>query len=90
MAGGQAANMLRSAVKPQGFDMGTKYGDAKESKVIEVEFEKNTLTLTQNIYYASRESLIEMGVPLGSEKQVSFPEPFQGSKYSIPPVDWNG
>ena len=87
---GLMSSPLRSAVKPQGFDMGTKYGDTKESKVIEVEFEKNTLTLTQNIYDASRESLIEMGVPLGSEKQVSFPEPFQGSKYSIPPVDWNG
>ena len=90
MAGGQAANMLRSAVKPQGFDMGTKWGESKESKVIEVEFEKNALTLTQNIYYASRESLIEMGVPLGSEKQVSFPEPFEDGKYAKPPQGWQG
>jgi len=92
-----------SAIKPQslarglcddpmeierGFDMGTKFGEAKESRVIEVEFEKGILALTTNIYYASRQSLIEMGVPLGSEKQVSFPEPFVDSKYAKPPEGW--
>jgi len=90
MAGGQSTNMLRSHVKPQGFDMGTRYGESKESRVIEVEFEKGILALTTNIYYASRESLVEMGVPLGNEKQVSFPEPFVGNKYSVPPKDWKG
>ncbi len=73
-----------------GFDMGTKWGEAKESRVIEVEFEKGALVLTTNIYYASRQSLIEMGVPLGSEKQVSFPEPFSDGKYAKPPTGWNG
>ena len=71
-----------------GFDMGTKWGEAKESKVVEVEFERGTLALTTNIYYASRQSLLEMGVPLGSEKQVSFPEPFTDSKYAKPPKGW--
>jgi hypothetical protein len=81
-----------SAPQPEakGFDMGTKFGESKESRVIEVEFEKGILALTTNIYYASRESLIEMGVPLGNEKQVSFPEPFNGTKYATPPVGWNG
>jgi len=73
-----------------GFDMGTKWGKAKESRVIEVEFEKGSLVLTTNIYYASRQSLIEMGVPLGSEKQVSFPEPFADGKYAKPPKNWQG
>lgn len=72
----------------RGFDMGTKWGEAKESKVVEVEFERGTLALTTNIYYASRQSLIEMGVPIGSEKQVSFPEPFVESKYAKPPKGW--
>jgi hypothetical protein len=72
----------------RGFDMGTKWGEAKESKVVEVEFERGTLALTTNIYYASRQSLLEMGVPLGSEKQVSFPEPFADSKYAKPPKGW--
>ncbi len=70
------------------FDMGTKWGEAKESRVVEVEFEKGLLTLSTNIYYASRQSLIEMGVPVGNEKQVSFPEPFQDSKYAKPPKGW--
>ena len=90
-------NILRSmnccsnpTPEPLGFDMGTKWGEAKESRVIEVEFEKGLLALTTNIYYASRQSLIEMGVPLGNEKQVSFPEPFGDSKYSTPPAGWNG
>lgn len=75
---------------PRGFDMGTKWGEAKESKVVEVEFERGILALTTNIYYASRQSLLEMGVPLGNEKQVSFPEPFADSKYAKPPTNWRG
>lgn len=75
---------------PRGFDMGTKWGEAKESKVVEVEFERGLLALTTNIYYASRQSLLEMGVPLGNEKQVSFPEPFADSKYAKPPKNWKG
>jgi hypothetical protein len=85
----RAMNCAQNA-QPLGFDMGTKYGEAKDSRVIEVEFEKGILALTTNIYYASRQSLIEMGVPLGNEKQVSFPEPFNGSKYSTPPTGWQG
>ena len=81
---------LCSSIEPLGFDMGTKWGEAKESKVIEVEFEKGLIALTTNIYYASRQSLIEMGVPLGNEKQVSFPEPFKDGKYAEPPKGWQG
>jgi len=81
---------LCSQPEPLGFDMGTKWGEAKESRVIEVEFEKGLLALTTNIYYASRQSLIEMGVPLGNEKQVSFPEPFKDGKYAEPPKNWKG
>ena len=98
-AGGQnalrAMNMagsrrLCSSEPAPDFDMGTKWGEAKESRVIEVEFEKGILALSTNIYYASRQSLIEMGVPLGNEKQVSFPEPFADSKYAKPPKNWRG
>ena len=94
--GVSSENILRSmnCCNPQpealGFDMGTKWGEAKESRVIEVEFEKGLLALTTNIYYASRQSLIEMGVPLGNEKQVSFPEPFKDGKYAQPPKNWQG
>ena len=98
MSSGQTDNLLRAMnccnampqPEPLGFDMGTKWGEAKESRVIEVEFEKGILALTTNIYYASRQSLIEMGVPLGNEKQVSFPEPFADGKYAKPPKNWQG
>lgn len=72
------------------FDMGTKWGEAKESKVINVEFERGVLAISTEIFYASRQSLIQMGVPIGNEKQVSFPEAFADSKYAKPPKNWQG
>jgi hypothetical protein len=74
----------------RGFDMGTKWGEAKESKVINVEFERGVLAVSTEIFYASRQSLIQMGVPIGNEKQVSFPESFADSKYAKPPKNWKG
>jgi hypothetical protein len=71
------------------FDTGTKWGSSKESKVVEVEFERGLLTLSKDIYYASRQSLIHMGVPIGNEKQVSFPKSFD-DKYAKPPKGWVG
>lgn len=94
---GQSENVLRAMSfcgqvqpQPRGFDMGTKWGEAKESRVVEVEFERGILALSTNIYYASRQSLLEMGIPLGNEKQVSFPEPFVDTKYAKPPKNWRG
>lgn len=74
----------------RGFDMGTKWGEAKESKVVNVEFERGILAVSTEIFYASRQSLIEMGVPIGNEKQVSFPTAFADSKYAKPPKNWKG
>jgi hypothetical protein len=74
----------------RGFDMGTKWGEAKESKVISVEFERGILAVSTEIFYASRQSLIQMGVPIGNEKQVSFPTAFTDSKYATPPKNWQG
>lgn len=84
-----ACNAYTRDLPPRGFDMGTKWGDAKLSKVIEVEFEKGVLSQFTEIYYASRQSLIEMGVPLGNEKQVNFPTSFADSKYAKPPAGWS-
>jgi hypothetical protein len=75
---------------PEIFDMSTKWGNAKESRIVEVEFERGMLTLTMDIYYASRQNLIELGVPIGNEKQVNFPSAFAESKYAQPPKNWNG
>ena len=84
----KTSKLMSSPTK--GFDVGTTFGDAKESKVVEVEFERGHVVSSFDIYYASRESLIEMGIPLGNEKQINFPEPFKDSKYCSPPSDWNG
>lgn len=80
---------LRS-INEETFDMGTKFGSAKESKVVEVEFEKGILVLSTDIFYASRQSLIDIGVPISNEKQVNFPSAFAESKYAKPPKNWNG
>jgi len=74
----------------EAFDMGTKWGAAKESRIVEVEFDRGILALNMDVYYASRQSLIEMGVPIGNEKQVNFPSSFADTKYAKPPKNWQG
>ena len=78
---------VRSLNSP--FDVGTTWGKAKESKVTEVDFEKGINDFSIDIYYASRQSLLNMGIPLENIKQVNFPESFSTSKYSKPPNGWN-
>jgi hypothetical protein len=70
------------------FDSATKWGEAKESRVIEVEFERDILVLTADIFYTSRNSLIDMGVVLSNERKVGgFPSAFP-EKYAKPPKNW--
>lgn len=76
-----------NSVTARGFDMGTDWGQVKESKVKEVEFKKGYLNYSVDIYYASRESLLEMGIPLTNEVKVSFPSSFP-KKYATPPKNW--
>ncbi len=74
-----------SLEKPRGFDMGTEF--SKESvtdRVVDVEFQIGSLSQTHNIYYASSESLIEMGVQLTKQTQVARPEAFP-TKFCKPP-----
>jgi len=68
------------------FDMGSAWGGVKESKVKEVEFEKGSSLGKLNIYYASRQSLINMGINFNTEDKVVFPK---GSvKYCSEPKGW--
>ena len=73
----------------RGFDMGTEWGRKETSKTTTVDFKRGYLAREFDIYYASRESLIEMGISLTNEIQVSLPESFP-SKYATPPKGWNG
>jgi len=77
-----------SPIKKTNFDMGSTWGNKKESKVTTVTFERDTLVLASfDIYYASREALLEMGVIEDSKPKVSFPESFP-KKYATPPAGW--
>lgn len=71
------------------FDMGSTWGQKVQSKVVETTFEKGLLSFSTDIYYASRQALIDMGVPIYNQTQVSFPQSFP-KKYATPPVGWNG
>lgn len=71
------------------FDMGTEWGRKERSKVKNVPFERGCLAQSFDIYYASRESLIAMGVPITNELQVGLPQSFP-SGYAQPPAGWVG
>lgn len=71
------------------FDMETQWGQPKNYKVKETTFERKSVVFALDIYYASRESLIAMGVDVSNEKRISFPESFK-NKYATPPKGWKG
>lgn len=78
------------SAKPANFDMGTEWGKRETSKVQTIDFERGCEAHYVDIYYASRDSLIEIGVPLSNNIKVSrFPESFP-SKYAQPPKNWKG
>ena len=78
-----------SAPKPKKFDMGTEFGRREVSKVVTVDFERGCEAFSTDIYYASREALIEMGVPITNYLKTNLPKSFP-NKYCTPPRDWNG
>lgn len=70
----------------RGFDMGTEFSEREVAdKVHDVEFEIGYRVFSLSIYYASKESLVDMGVPVNRESQVAFPEPFP-TKFCRPPT----
>jgi hypothetical protein len=68
------------------FDMGTEFSQREVADhVTELEFEIGNLLESVVIYYASRNALADMGVPVVKETYIpSFPEPFP-SKFCKPP-----
>lgn len=71
----------------QDFDMGTEFSDNKiNDRVVEVEFQIGSLAEEITFYYASRESLIQRGVPIIKEHTINkFPSAFP-SRFCKPPV----
>ena len=73
----------------QNFDMGTEFGRKEYSKIHNVEFERGCLAQSFDIYYASREALISMGIPLINQLSVNLPQSFPNG-YCQPPKNWQG
>jgi hypothetical protein len=86
-----SGQMKKSSIplRAKSFDMGSTWGQKVESKVVETNFEKGILAWSVDIYYASRQSLIDMGVPINVGHRVSFPQSFP-NKYATPPLGWRG
>ena len=96
---GQKRGILRSCasgdtqtysaeVKSENFDMGTTWGSKKKDSAVEVEFERGKLLDEFNLFYASRDALIGMGVPLTKENHISLPQGFRD--FATPPSNWEG
>jgi len=81
---------LKQETDKASFDMETQWGQSRSYKVKETTFERREVVHSIDIYYASRESLIAMGIDLGTERRVSFPESFKERKYAKPPRGWTG
>jgi hypothetical protein len=76
----------KSVADVRSFDMGSGWGKSKESKVTKTEFTRGEKTQRFEIYYASRQSLISMGIIQPRTSQVAFPKSFP--KYASPPPGW--
>lgn len=74
---------------PPEFDMGTEWGRKEHSKVRTIAFDRGCLAQSFEIYYASREALIAMGVPITNELAVNLPQSFPNN-YAQPPKGWVG
>jgi len=79
-----------STPKAKPFDLGTEWGKREKSKVEVIDFERGCQAYYVDIFYASRESLIGMGVPLSNNIKVNrLPESFP-TQYAKPPANWMG
>jgi len=81
-------SQLEYSKRPE-FNMGTEFGRKEHSKVRNVEFIRGYMAQSFDIYYASREALIAMGVPITNELQINLPQSFTNS-YCTPPKNWVG
>jgi hypothetical protein len=61
------------------FDLGTKFSEKEISdSVTDTTFESSHIMQRVEVYYASREQLKAMGVPVDQAKAVAFPRAFSG------------
>jgi hypothetical protein len=83
----QGARGVAGTPETPAFDMGTQFSDKEVTdRVREVEFEIGTLSYRYEFFYASKDSLLDIGVPIVREGKVSFPQAFP-TKFCKPPKD---
>lgn len=75
-----SANISSSVLVSSGFDLGTKFGEAKESKAKEISFTRSEQVQEFTIYYASLSGLCELGVDLNI-----YPQAFASAKETETP-----
>jgi len=81
----------QDSVSTYSFDMGTTWGAAKEEKVTYSTFEYGNEIATLEFFYASRDALKTMGIPLVALREVgALPQAFADQlRYAQPPKNWN-
>lgn len=80
-----AKNLSTSSVRSVSNDLGTGWGASKQSTVVEVEFTRAEYPAeTFEIYYNTREQLLNIGVDFAKEPIYVVPQAFPG-RYCPPP-----
>ena len=71
------------------FDHGTTWGQKLQDRVVNVEFERDILSVETEIFYNSKENLEAIGIKLVQEKLVTLPRGFPAD-FASPPSGWSG
>lgn len=93
MATAYSCNASTGILRGTGFssDHGTTWGNKLSDPTVSTQFTRAGYSAVTEIYYASRERLIEMGVKLVNEKSVAWPSAFPADTgYAKPPANWTG
>ena len=88
----QAQSIMCSTTKTPDFDMSTGWGEEKHSPVEFVEFKRGDYLGMTELFYASKQSLKDIGIsfkkkrPISKKKDKGFPKAFEG--FAKPPKGW--
>jgi hypothetical protein len=76
--GGQYLSQTKNAVMDSvdSFDLGTGMGEKQDSKVVSTHFDRDRFLGKTSIFYASRTSLIDMGVDVEKKHMIRLPQGF--------------
>jgi hypothetical protein len=82
-----SSDPVATVTQDMAFDAGTEFSkEAITDKVVDTEFDIGRLLVSIEIFYAYRDGLLNMGVPVTKEVKVSMPSAFP-SRFCKPPKD---